>query len=202
MIIQIMRILYTKINNYQMKKRTLYLLCFFTLTFNLKLESKLVSAGDVFISSSELPSIFQGAIKEIKIDRIGNANAVQKITTINSNTVRVSLSFDLTEDVTQDDWRISVSPAFQPTFNWAPHLTPTDNNIIDQHVFRTPALIASDEKQVLVVIPDINILKKENPVRWYMDMNARENLLNLGMSKTKVTEHVFYERTPGAFYPK
>ncbi len=186
-----------------MKTHTLYLLfIIFALTFNLDAKPTIASSEGVIISSSELPLVFQESIKEIKIDRIGNAKAVKKITTINSNMVKITLSFDLPENVTQDNWQVSVSPAFKPTFNWAPHLTPTDNNIIDQHIFRTPALIVSDKKQVLVVMPDVDILKNDSPVRWYMDMNARENLLNLGMSNNKVTEHVLYERTPGAFYHK
>ncbi len=186
-----------------MKKRIPYLLfIFFTLTFNFDAKSKTAPNEDIFILSSELPPIFKESIKEIKIDKLGNGKAVKKIETINPNTVKITLSFDLTENVIQDDWHVSISPAFKPAFNWAPHLTPTDNNIIDQHIFRTPALIVSNKKQVLVVMPDVDILKNKTPVRWYMDMNARENLLSLGMSNNKVSEHVLYERTPGAFYPK
>jgi hypothetical protein len=81
-------------------------------------------------------------------------------------------------------------------------LTPTDNHVIDQHVFRSPALIVTDKEQTLVLIPDLEIMKKGTPVRWYLDLNAATNRLTLGMSNSRVTDHVLFERTMGAEYPK
>lgn len=48
---------------------------------------------------------------------------------------KIHIRFDLKDTVKQDDWQVQIKPAFKPEFNWAPHLTPTVNNIIDQHVF-------------------------------------------------------------------
>ncbi len=62
------------------------------------------------------------------------------------------------EAVAQDDWRIDVEPAFVPDFHWAPHLTPTARNVIDQHSFRSPALIVSGPSCTLTLIPDLDLL--------------------------------------------
>ena len=95
---------------------------------------------------------------------------------------------------------MQIKPAFKPEFNWAPHLTPTVNNIIDQHVFRSPALIATDQQRGIVIIPDLDIPSRSGKNRWYMDMDAENNILSLGMSASKVSDHVLYERQPGAVY--
>ncbi len=150
---------------------------------------------------SLLPAICRQYINMIDIDKLGGNEAVQHIEVVNKDLVRVRLTFDLNKTTCQDDWQVRITPAFAPTFNWSPHLTPNDKNIIDQHVFRSPALIVADEKAGMVIIPDLDILSKESPVRWYMDMNARKNVLTLGMSNTIVPEHVLYERTTGAEYP-
>lgn len=91
---------------------------------------------------------------------------------------------------------------FLPSFHWAPHLTPTDRNVIDQHVFRSPALIVADDHQTLILIPDLDIMQKGTPVRWYMDMDASSNTLILGMCNNHVSEHVLFERDQETTYPK
>ena len=155
------------------------------------------------ISSSELPEIFRQAIKEIRIGTLGDVYASRQIKKVDANTVKITLTFNLPDSIAQDDWQVNIVPAFEPTFNWSPHLTPTDNHIIDQHVFRTPAMIIADADRVLTVIPDVEIIKTENPpVRWYMDMDAPKNLLTFGMSNYDVTKHVLFERAPGAVFPK
>ena len=73
---------------------------------------------------------------------------------------------------------------------------------IDQHVFRSPALIVADDHQTLILIPDLDIMQKGTPVRWYMDMDASSNTLILGMCNNHVFEHVLFERDQETTYPK
>lgn len=166
----------------------------------------------VFASSGnaqELPQIqkaqftksFREAIETIRYDFLGTHKGKITLKQVDKHTLHVKISIALSEPVPQDDWRLLIQPAFKPKFNWAPHLTPTSKNIIAQHVFRSPALIAADEKQLLIVVPDLELINKQPPVRWYMDMDAPNNLLTLGMSNSRVTDHVIYERQPGGFFP-
>lgn len=113
---------------------------------------------------------------------------------------RFGLTFRLDRPVRQDDWRVKVIPAFAPSFHWAPHLTPTDCHVIDQHSFRSPALIVRDNRRMLALIPDLDVLGEGTQVRWYMDNDASRNELVLGMGESRVKEHVLYERKPGASY--
>lgn len=158
--------------------------------------------GEESIDIKKLPKEFREAIHSIEFDCLGSVSPRQEIKNIDKSLVHVRLLFDLPAEIRQDDWQLAIQPAFIPNFNWAPHITPGDMNIIDQHVFRTPAMIVTGNEQGLVVIPDINIMKNGTPTRWYMDMIAPENKLVLGMSETLVSGHVIYERKVGAVYPK
>ena len=156
----------------------------------------------VFSTSARLPGSFNEAVKSFQIDNLGNLTPTHEYKLIDENTLHVSIAFNVPAPLAHHDWQVNITPAFSPSFNWSPHLTPTDNHVIDQHVFRTPTLIVANNKQVLTVIPDIEILGNGSPVRWYMDMNAQTNKLTLGMSDNRVSDHVLFERVPGASYPK
>jgi hypothetical protein len=156
----------------------------------------------VDLHAFRLPKSFDGYIHAIRAEEVGGVVADVKIVETDANTLHIKLSFELQNVVRQDDWTVAITPAFKPLFHWAPHLTPTPAHVIDQHVFRSPALIVSDNERVLTVIPDLYLLGKGSPVRWYMDMDAESNILTLGMSNNEVTSHVLYERTPGAQYPQ
>lgn len=158
--------------------------------------------SEELLEMKKLPKEFREVIHSIKFDRLGSIKPQQEIKNIDRGLIHVRLIFDLSAEIKQDDWQLTIQPAFIPDFNWAPHITPGEKNIIDQHVFRSPAMIVTDNKQGLAVIPDINIMKNGTPTRWYMDMIAPENKLIIGMSETLVSGHVIYERKEGAVYPK
>lgn len=150
----------------------------------------------------ELPPTFDKVIKQIQYDKIGGEKGESKVTVIDENTLYLRITFSIPEETLQDDWRVVVTPGFKPDFHWAPHLTPTDNHIIEQHVFRSPALILNDDSRAFILIPDLDIMKKETPVRWYMDLNAPDNQLVLGMSNSKVESHILFRREQGTLFPE
>lgn len=146
------------------------------------------------LNKGVFPKNFSKAIDAIQYDLLGIERGKSHVKVIDNNTLYINLSFSLKNSVQQGDWRIAVKPDFLPSFHWAPHLTPTDRNVIDQHVFRSPALIVADDHQTLILIPDLDIMQKGTPVRWYMDMDASSNTLILGMCNNHVSEHVLFER--------
>ena len=152
-------------------------------------------------NQSTLPSIFRNFISSINYGKLGSNEAQISYDEVSENILKVSVSFDLKDTIQQNDWQVNIFPAFKPVFNWAPHLTPTDQHIIAQHVFRSPALIVTSGEKQLAIIPDLDLLKKNNPVDWYMDMNAVGNTLTLGLSESSVKEHVLFVRKQGAVYP-
>jgi rhamnogalacturonyl hydrolase YesR len=185
-----------------MNKQMYYLLVVGFLSFISSLFFPVKVLSEELLEMKKLPKEFQEVIHSIKFDRLGSIKPQQEIKNIDRGLIHVRLIFDLSAEIKQDDWQLTIQPAFIPDFNWAPHITPGEKNIIDQHVFRSPAMIVTDNKQGLAVIPDINIMKNGTPTRWYMDMIASENKLIIGMSETLVSGHVIYERKEGAVYPK
>ncbi len=153
------------------------------------------------VEKEPLPLRLKKVIDRIEYDALGNGAAKLQIKKIDRHTAYIKITFTLNETTRQDDWQVNIRPAFMPSFNWAPHLTPAPGNIIAQHVFRAPTLIVSDAQQMLVVIPDPDLINKKPSVRWYMDMDAPNNMLTLGMSNSRVSDHVIFEKAAGGVYP-
>lgn len=166
----------------------------FLLSFNAIAQDRIV------LDKKTLPPVFQKSVGRIAYDKLGKESGKATIRSIDKNTLHVTVSYSPDEIVHQNDWQINLQPAFVPSFHWSPHLTPTDNHVIDQHVFRSPTLIVADKEQVIALIPDLNMLQKGTPVRWYLDLDAETNTLTLGMSNSRVVDHVLFERTDGAEY--
>ncbi|QNL50568.1 hypothetical protein H8S90_02880 [Olivibacter sp. SDN3] len=141
-------------------------------------------------------------VASIQAGEIGGVKPNINYRKINDGMIKVSISFTLADTVFQDDWQVNLTPAFTPDFHWAPHLAPTSEHVIAQHVFRAPALIMVGEGKQVSIIPDLDILNENSAVDWYMDLDAIGNRLTLGMSHTEVKEHVLYHRKPGGVYPE
>lgn len=152
-------------------------------------------------SQSSIPSELKKYISSISSLGIGTIPVNITYQRISEGTYKVHASFNLQKQLPADSWQLLIRPAFQPSFNWAPHLTPTVNHTIPQHVFRAPALIVADRKKMISVIPDLGLIRK-NGLPWLMDMDAPANELVLGLGKSKVTDHVLYERAGGMILPK
>lgn len=108
---------------------------------------------------------------------------------------RVRLTWQLDQPVQQDELTITFPLDFTPDFWWAPHLAPRAGDCIAQHVFRSPALIAAKGTDLLVIVPDLDICGSNPETPWFMDVDAPQRTLALGMSKTTIPEHVRYAKT-------
>ena len=145
--------------------------------------------------SITIPDALSSYVASIEADALGDADLDIYVESIRPDLYRVRLTYRLEATLAQDDWRVVLRPAFAPSFRWAPHLTPTDEHIIDEHSFRSPALIFAGEGRVLRLIPDLDRLLEGTSVRWYLDLDARSDELTLGMSASDVREHVLFVRT-------
>ena len=139
-------------------------------------------------------------IKSLSVDSLGDQKVDVAVSMMHRNVAKVLIEITVTDTIQQDDWKVELTPSFTPTFHWAPHLTPTDDHIIAQHVFRAPALIMADKSRQVTIIPDLSLLNDHKGPDWYMDLNATENKLILGMSESAVKEHVLFVREEGAEY--
>lgn len=149
-----------------------------------------------------MPAALRPFVREIRLATLGQSSPVIRYEQVEPGITHVLISWELKDSIRQNDLQINISPAFQPVFHWAPHLTPTDSNIIAQHVFRAPALIVQSKTDQLVLVPDPDLLNKAAAagINWYLDMNAPANVLTIGLGQSQVKEHVLYYREAGASY--
>ncbi|SFB08190.1 hypothetical protein SAMN05216312_103397 [Cohnella sp. OV330] len=154
------------------------------------------------MKQTEFTHLFDGRfVRQVLCDSLGAASPEVTVDSHEGEALHCTMTFTLGAPTLQDDWRLRLEPAFEPDFRWAPHLTPTDRHVIDQHCFRSPALIVGNRQRTLILIPDLDLLAADAPVSWYMDLDAPRNSLTLGMSRSRPEEHVLFVREPGAAYP-
>lgn len=119
-------------------------------------------------------------------------------TTVSDGWTHVTLGWHPRSTVLQDDLHVDFALDLEPTLWWAPHLAPTSNDCIAQHVFRSPALIAANGTHAVAVIPDLTLVGKSEDTPWYLDVDAPAKRWALGISKSIVVDHVRFERLGGA----
>ncbi len=110
---------------------------------------------------------------------------------------RVELAWSVAEPVRQDELAVAFDLLFQPDFHWMPHLAPSDGFVVGQHVFRSPAIIAAKDLQVLAIVPDLNLVGQRPDTPWFLDLDAREQRAWLGMTRTDIPVHVGFRKQPG-----
>lgn len=135
----------------------------------------------------------------ITIDTIGGIPVRMRTKAQNDCLQYVELTADLPHEVPQDDWQVRLKLDGQPSFFWAPHLTPGPEYIADQHIFRCPAMMAADESHLTAVWPDLDTLKTASD-RWYMDLDAKNGRMTLGVSDAEVPVHVLFRRKKGHIF--
>lgn len=153
-----------------------------------------------FSSKNVLKEVY-GYVSDIEAEVIDGVHPKLRSYMTDDGQVKVSLSYDFPRAVRRDDIKIKIRPAFNPTFHWAPHLTPTDNHVIAQHVFRNPAMIMQGNDTTLTMIISPENKFNNDLFHYYADMDAQRQELILGISKTIVTDHVLYEKAPGMEIP-
>lgn len=98
------------------------------------------------------------------------------------------------------DWHVQIRPRFEPDFFYTPHLTPEEDHVIDMHVFRTPVMMMGCGDAVLCVMPVMDGVQQGSN-RVYMDLDAPERVMALGVTTTRIGEHILYHRTDSAILP-
>ena len=117
------------------------------------------------------------------------------------NQYLINISGELKEETAVGDWYMQVRPAFTPDFTYTPHLTPESDNVIDMHVFRTPVMMMGLEEKMICVLP-VTEGVQDGKNRYYMDLDASANVMTLGITTTRIGEHILYHRTNQAVLPR
>jgi hypothetical protein len=86
-------------------------------------------------------------------------------------------------------------------FHWVPNLKKNPEDVISQHVFRSPAIILTRKQSAVSVIPDLNSMKTYSETPYYLDLKFGDNgtVISYGLDNYKVRQHVYYERSDSSF---
>lgn len=144
-------------------------------------------------SKIDIPAELSEYIHEIEVQAIYGGQADISIEEIEENIYKLDATLLLDKDIDTQGWALTISPEFTANFHWAPHLTPGDDYIIADHVFRAPALISASGDKILTLIPDLDKRAKSD-YRWYMDLDAQKNKMVMGISDYLVKEHVLFKK--------
>jgi len=133
-------------------------------------------------------------IKALNADNVGAFEPTVSIENIDTDKLHITAKYYVAQKTTAGACRISLNFPKDPEFVWTPHITPTDKNIVTQHVFRTPALIFEYENATAILYPDIECFKKYNGL-YYLDLNAPEGIMEFGISDSEVEGHIRFIRS-------
>lgn len=138
-------------------------------------------------------------VKEIQTDFLcGNAPEV-RIDKHGNGLYHLSFCYNVAKNILQDDCAVSVISGFKPAYSWIPHLTPQEGYIAQQHIFRTPSLVFVADGQTLILIPDIKVMEHQS-VPTYLDLDAPAGRLTIGLSNSRVVNHILYQKAEGGQY--
>jgi hypothetical protein len=110
---------------------------------------------------------------------------------------RVSIQWQVAKTLRQDELAIEFKLLFKPDFHWMPHLAPKEDYVVGQHVFRSPAMIATSGQKVLAIVPDLDLVGQRAGNPWFMDMDAPADKCWLGMTLTDIPVHVGFVKKGG-----
>jgi len=136
-----------------------------------------------------------------RVPAVSGTSATVDVSPVEDNWWHVRARWQLDTDHSQDELSIPFSVALKPDFWWSPHLAPEEGNVIAQHVFRSPAIIAAQGPRTVIMIPDLERCGQKETTPWFMDLNAPDNTFTLGMSRAKVSQHVGFRKVPGMVLP-
>lgn len=139
-------------------------------------------------------------IQNLSFSLIGGTKPECSITNPAAHLWHVCLSYTLDEPCRQDECSATLTAGFHPDFTWAAHLTPEEGFIAAQHIFRTPAVIFRNKTNTMILIPDISVTDHQ-AVPCYLDMDALNQEITIGLSRSQVHGHILYQKAPGAVFP-
>jgi len=82
-------------------------------------------------------------------------------------------------------------------FAWIPNLRPLDDQLVGDHVFRSPAVILRQGADAFALVPDLDIIRECRPLPLVLDLDLKsgvtsEALVAYGFADYQVVPHMYY----------
>ncbi|SFT24317.1 hypothetical protein SAMN05428962_5618 [Paenibacillus sp. BC26] len=79
---------------------------------------------------------------------------------------------------------------------WKPHLSPQEDMVVGDKMFRSPAIVFEDAKRMTALVPDLAHMERERTIPHIMDYVQADHSLMYGLSSYEETGHVYHRLTP------
>lgn len=96
----------------------------------------------------------------------------------------------------------SLSKGGLPDSTYCPAIRPERSNVVGDHYFRAPAVVAQKGTLAGMLLPDIDVLAENRPIPTIVDLDADSGvvdaaLLTYGFCDHRLSGHVYYVTDPG-----
>jgi len=91
--------------------------------------------------------------------------------------------------------------AAKNAFHWLPNIKKAPDEIVAQHVFRSPCILLTLKKKALVFIPDLDAMRNNQAAPYYLDLQyeAAAIRIHYGVSNYNVARHQYYTKSNTVF---
>jgi hypothetical protein len=95
----------------------------------------------------------------------------------------------------------SVLKFIRKRFHWLPNIKAQGDEIIADHVFRSPCIIQTLMHHSVVLIPDVRLMSSNYAAPYYLDLNYSSNKITFhyGIAVYKTEGHVYYLKSNKPF---
>jgi hypothetical protein len=93
-----------------------------------------------------------------------------------------------------------------PDTTWAPAIRPQAYNVIGDHFFRAPVVMAQKGRLAGMILPDLDVLTENRPIPTIIDLDCRSGvvdapLLSYGFADHKLVGHVYFAHDASMIKP-
>jgi hypothetical protein len=136
---------------------------------------------------------------------LGNKISVKKI---NDNLYYIYASINYSVPVKEIDIPVLISlkneqavEDAKAAFHWLPNLKTAPDQIISQHVFRSPCILQCFSKRSVGLFPDLDLLSKNTIAPYFIDLEYKESgiVLHYGLADYETAGHVYYKKSGKPF---
>jgi len=153
---------------------------------------------------------FRDSTNRLFNPRAGGISANCKIDTISAGVYHLKFTFSTDKPHRLRDLEIplqflpdssAICNEIKSSFHWVPNLKKKPEDIISEHVFRSPAIILTCKQSAVSIIPDLDAIKSHPNTPYYLDLNFtnRGIFISYGLSNYKVYQHIYYTRKDSSF---
>lgn len=137
-------------------------------------------------------------VKRIFVPKTGNTMSIRLDTTLSSQQPRIQ--YLLSSYAFAPDGK-KLSAGGKPDSTFCPGFRPGDSQVVGDHFFRAPAVVAQQGTLAATLMPDLDVLAENRPMPTIIDLDAKNRvvdatLLSYGFCDQRLTGHVYFSTSP------